>query len=257
MRRATFSAAIVILLAVNGCGSSSNNSGGTGGSGGGGGAGGADGGAAGSGGGGGDGGAGGAGSGGSGSGGSGAGGVGGGAGGGAGGADAGSGSGGGGGAGGALGLCGSDTSPSSGDGCNTVEATGLCVSPTITSDAPPTAMGGNIRPGTYDLTAITRYGVSDGGSNDVGARRETLVIATGGGGTYDIQITHVSGTSVERQAGTAVAVGTQVAFTPTCPPPGDGGDSGGSADYDATATTFTLYEMKNGGEVRASAYTKR
>jgi hypothetical protein len=45
-------------------------------------------------------------------------------------------------------------------------------------------------------------------------------------------------------------------FAVSCPPPGDGGDSGGMAGYTATNTTFTLFEDKQ-GMVRVQVYTKR
>ena len=46
-------------------------------------------------------------------------------------------------------------------------------------------------------------------------------------------------------------------FTQTCPPPGDGGDNGGTVGYDATATTFTIHDMGGNGTLRLNVYTKR
>jgi hypothetical protein len=234
MRHALALACTMLLLASNGCGGSS--SGGTTGSGG----------SAG----GGAGGAGGSGSGGSGNGGStGAGGSGNGG---------SSGAGGSGGADGGLAACGTNNDPSSGAGCNTTDATGPCVMSTPGTGTPPTAGGGTIVPGTYELTAMTRYANPDGGGNNGDdSRRQTLVIAAAGAGMFNIQITQVSGTMVQRQAGPVTVAGSQVTFTPTCPAPGDGGDNGGSAGYTATPSTFTLFDMNGQGDLRIDLFTKR
>ena len=227
MRTSSVLACFMLVLTTSGCGSSSSSgTPGTGGNGGG---------SAGSTGSGGAGGSAGAGSGGStGSGGSGSGGAGG------------------------LAACGSNTNPSSGDGCNNVDATGPCVMSTAGTGTPPAATGGTIVPGKYELTSMTLYANPDSGSNQGDdSRRQTLMIAAAAGGTFTIQVTQVSGTTVERQAGPVVASGTQVTFTPTCPPPGDGGDNGGTANYTATSTTFTLYDMNGSGDLRLSHFTKR
>jgi len=129
---------------------------------------------------------------------------------------------------------------------------------TAGTGSPPAATGGTIVPGTYELTSMTRYDNPDSGSNPGDdSRRQTLVIAAAAGGTFMIQITQTSGTTVQRQAGPVVQAGNQVTFTPTCPPPGDGGDNGGSANYTATSTTFTIYDMNGQGDLRLSHFTKR
>jgi hypothetical protein len=155
---------------------------------------------------------------------------------------------------GGSGTCGTSTDPSTGSGCNTVEATGACVTETLGAGSAPSPAGGTIVAGTYDLTSMVRYASADGGNNTSDDRRQTLVISSVIGGSFALQITQVSGTTVERQAGGVIASGTQVTFTPTCP---IGGNGGGSAGYTATSTTFTLFDMTNGGDLRLSVFTKR
>jgi hypothetical protein len=162
----------------------------------------------------------------------------------------------GGGAGGALAACGNDNQSSSGDTCNTVEATGPCVTATESNGTPPSATGGTIQAGTYDLTSETNYGTPDGSNDNPGAKRETLMF-TVNGSNRTLANTHVSGTTVQRQAGSVTISGAMATFTPTCPPPGDGGDNGGSVAFTATATTFTLIEMRGDGSTRVDVYTKR
>jgi hypothetical protein len=146
-------------------------------------------------------------------------------------------------------MCGTSTDPSSGSGCNTLDATGPCVVESVGSGTAPAAAGGTIAAGTYDLTSMIRYA----GSSTSETRRETLMVSSVVGNSFAIQITQITGTSVRRQAGTVVASGTTVTFTPTCPV---GGDGGGTAGYTATETTFTLFDTEGGG-VRTSVFSKR
>ncbi len=90
-------------------------------------------------------------------------------------------------------------------------------------------------------------------------RRATLVITSGTGGTFSVQIVQQSGTTIDRQSGMAVTAGGQVTFTPSCPAPSaDGGPAnGGTEPYVATATTFALYESNNNDETRVEVYMKR
>jgi hypothetical protein len=120
--------------------------------------------------------------------------------------------------------------------------------------APPTPAGGNIVAGTYQLTSDTVYGASDSG-NQQDDRRDTLMVSSVVAGAFTLDQVRASGTHTERSHGTVVSSGTMVTYTPTCPPPGDGGDSGGSANYTATSTTFTLIQTRN-GDTQVSVYTK-
>jgi hypothetical protein len=159
---------------------------------------------------------------------------------------------------GSVAACGTSTAAEIGATCNTVDATGPCVMATLGTGTPPTPGGGPIQGGTYDLTSLTVYPTSDAGVlSGEAPRRGTLVIPTVTTGTFTIQMTQSSGATVERQAGTVVVVGSDVMFTPTCPPPGDAGGSGGSAGFTATLTTFTLFEMGDNGVVNVNLYTKR
>jgi hypothetical protein len=158
------------------------------------------------------------------------------------------------GTGGSTATCGTSTDPSVGDICNTLDATGACVTETLGTGSPPSPAGGTVGAGTYDLTSMVRYPTADGGSNMDEDRRETLRVSSVVGSAFSLEMTRVSGTSVQRQAGGVVASETQVTFTPTCPV---GSDSGGTAGYSSTSTTFTLFDMNGAGELRLSTYTKR
>jgi hypothetical protein len=124
----------------------------------------------------------------------------------------------------------------------------------FSTDTPPTPAGGTIVAGTYLLTSTTFYGPSDGGDQQQD-RRETLIVSSVTAGGFTLDQVQVSGTRVDRSHGTVVSAATTVTYTPVCPPPGDGGDNGGSASYTATSSTFMLIETKNGG-TRVSIYTK-
>ena len=157
--------------------------------------------------------------------------------------------------GGATGSCGDSTSSNSGDTCNVVVAAGPCVVPQSSTGTPPTPAGGTIVAGTYNLTSETVYGVADGGNNQQGGHRQTLMASAVVAGSFTLDQVEESGTTIARSHGTVVATGTMVTFTPTCPPPGDGGDQGGSANYTATATTFDLIQTQN-GTIDVQVYTK-
>jgi hypothetical protein len=158
------------------------------------------------------------------------------------------------GTGGASAACGSSTDPSTGAGCNTLDPAGACVTETLGTGSAPSPAGGTIAAGIYDLTSMTRYAGPDGGGGGSDARQASLAVSSVIANSFALQITEVSGTSVRRQSGTVVASGTQVTFTAACP---IGGDGGGTASYTATATSFTLFDMTDSGDLRVSVYTKR
>jgi hypothetical protein len=87
--------------------------------------------------------------------------------------------------------------------------------------------------------------------------RQTLVIGAGVGGTFSVDIVTASGTQINRQHGAAVVSGMQAAFTPSCPPPPDGGSNGTILGYSATATTFTTMQTTNAGVVVVDVYKLR
>jgi hypothetical protein len=157
-------------------------------------------------------------------------------------------------AGDASAVCGDDQSTGSGAGCNTLVASGPCVVETISAATAPTPAGGTIVAGTYNLVSTTFFGSADAG-NQQGDRRATLKPSAVTATSLTLDQIEVSGTHVDISTGTVAISGTMVTYTPTCPPPGDGGDHGGSANFTATPTTFTLIQSKNGGTT-VDVYTK-
>jgi len=154
-----------------------------------------------------------------------------------------------GGAGGALAACGTGEGTSSGETCSSYDATGACITPQASTDAVPTAAGGPVAAGTYNLTSSTLYGGSlDAGSNgDFQVSRQAFIISSVTSTSFVLDQVTASGATVEREHGTVAVSGTTVTYTPTCPPPGDGGNQGGAAGFTATLTTFTLIIPENGG----------
>jgi hypothetical protein len=155
---------------------------------------------------------------------------------------------------GGLAACGTDTASGNGATCNTIDATGPCVVVQLSTATAPTPAGGTVSNGTYLLTSETLYGAADSG-NQQEDRRETFVVSAATAAGFTLDQTTVSGTRVDRSRGAVVIAGSMVTYTPVCPAPGDGGDQGGSANFTATSTTFTLIQSKNGG-TRVSVYTK-
>jgi hypothetical protein len=160
---------------------------------------------------------------------------------------------GGGGSGGSV-ACGTNPGPGSGDGCNTTTLAGPCVTTQLSSATAPTPAGGTIVAGTYNLTSSTFYGSADAGNQQQDVRK-TLMVSLVTAVAFTLDQVDQSGDRTDRAHGTVVISGTTVTFTPTCPPPGDGGDKGGSASFTATSTTFTLIQAKN-GSTQVEVYTK-
>ena len=161
-----------------------------------------------------------------------------------------------GGAGGALATCGNAVG--GGDQCSSVtaSATGPCVTPVMATGAVPTASGGTVTAGTYELTATNVYVTSDAGqTGGEEVSRQTFIVSNVTSGGFTLQQIEASGTATSRDEGTVAISGTTVTFTKTCPPPGDGGDQGGSAMFTATATTVTLI-TDHGSTVVVQTYTK-
>jgi len=159
---------------------------------------------------------------------------------------------------GGVALCGNNSDPDEGLTCNTLLPTGPCATVTIGTGSPPAATGGQWVAGTYDLTARTVYNAPDGNDPTVDTRRETVVV-TGSGTSFTVQMVQMSGTQMRRQSGTVTTSSAthQFTFTPTCPGPDDGGDSGGTLDYSVDGSTFTIYDMGGDGTIRVDVYTRR
>lgn len=161
-----------------------------------------------------------------------------------------------GGAGGALATCGNAVG--GGDQCSSVtaSATGPCVTPVMATGAVPTALGGTFTAGTYELTATNVYVTSDAGqTGGEEVSRQTFIVSNVTSSGFTLQQIEASGTATSRDQGTVAISGTTATFTKTCPPPGDGGDQGGSAMFTATSTAVTLI-TNHGSTVVVQTYTK-
>lgn len=165
------------------------------------------------------------------------------------------------GTGGTTGACGIGSGTSTGDTCNSVALNGPCVTPQLSTGTVPTGMGGPISNGTFLLTSETLYADPDAGITSVdgglpqGARRQTFVLSNATSTSFTLDQVTISGTRTGRSHGTAAIAGTMVTFTPTCPPPTDGGDDGNTGTFTATSATITLIQSAAAGTV-VSVYTK-
>jgi hypothetical protein len=145
--------------------------------------------------------------------------------------------------------------------CNTISgfATGPCVVTTMSADTAPTALGGSVSSGTYQLTSSTFYGtLPDGAASDegdFGTHRETFLVFVQSASTFNLDQFKADGTRTDVDQGTVTISGTNVTYTQTCPAPGDGGNSGGTAGFTATSTAFTLI-MPKGTGILVKVYTK-
>jgi hypothetical protein len=121
----------------------------------------------------------------------------------------------------------------------------------MSSGTPPVADGGAVANGTYELTSSTFYGtLPDASANndfDYETRRETFVVANATTTSFTLDQFRVDGTENSSEQGTVAISGSMVTYTPTCPPPGDGGNNGGSAGFKSDGTTFTLIISKAAG----------
>jgi hypothetical protein len=147
-------------------------------------------------------------------------------------------------------TCGNETGPGATCDAVTASATGACVLTTTYVNAGPLSsagVGGPITPGTYDLSAEIFYGPSANGYSKIDAHRETFVISDVTDSGFALQHVRVSGSRVESSQGTVTVSGSAATYTPTCPPPGDGGDQGIVASYTGYPPTFSWYVNQSGG----------
>jgi hypothetical protein len=164
------------------------------------------------------------------------------------------------GAGGSGGVAACGDATGTGHSCSSITAgaTGPCVTPTVSSGTAPTPVGGSVVAGTYNLTASTFYGtLSDGGgqNGDFQTDREAFIVKNPTATSFTLDQVRVSGSVTETDEGMVAISSTTVTYTPTCPPPGDGGNQGGSASFTATSAAFTLIQSENGGTL-VKIYTK-
>jgi hypothetical protein len=166
-----------------------------------------------------------------------------------------------GGAGGALAACGDATGAGEGETCNSVIPMGPCVTETFSTATPPSPAGGTIVAGTYNLTTLTAYvaadaGVATGQIGQVG--RQTFVLTSGTSSaspSLTLAQAQSSGTAIARSSGPVAISGMTATFTPTCPVT-DGGGQGGTDQFTATSTGFTLFETKDNGATVVSVFMK-
>ena len=144
-------------------------------------------------------------------------------------------------------MCGTGSGTDQGATCSTLVAGGSCVDVQISSGTPPVGTGGTLAAGTYNLTSETFYGPGDAGT--AYSRQETVILADVTATSFTFQDVRVSGTQTSHVNGTATVSGTTLTYTFTCPPPTDGGMTGGSEDFTATSTSFTVVQSQNGGTV--------
>jgi hypothetical protein len=160
------------------------------------------------------------------------------------------------GAGGAQ-SCGSDPGPGNGAGCNTIATGGPCVTELAVTGPSPAPAGGAVVAGTYNLTSVSLYNTPDGSAPVTQMGRRTLVVSGVSGTSFTLDQVETSGARTDRSHGTVAIAGTTATFTPTCPPPSDAGDNGGTVGFTTTATTITLINSTKGdGSVEVDVYTK-
>jgi hypothetical protein len=129
----------------------------------------------------------------------------------------------------------------------------------MSSGTAPAPGGGAVSDGTYELTSSVFYGtLPDAAAStdfDFATRRETFVVYLATTTSFTLDQFRVDGTENSSEQGTVTISGSMVTYTPTCPPPGDGGNNGGSAGFTTDGTTFTLIINKSSGTL-VRVYTK-
>jgi hypothetical protein len=165
---------------------------------------------------------------------------------------------------GPLATCGTSNNESSGISCNTIEASGPCVTETVGQGLPPAPAGGTIVAGTYDLVASTVYPYADAGVDaavaiDQGPRRQTSVVSDSGS-TLTLETAFASGREIQKLNVILEASGSGLTLTPTCPLDDAGGSSVSTLPYTATAssteTRIILYDTLNFDHLRLDEYLK-
>jgi len=160
----------------------------------------------------------------------------------------------------ALAMCGTNNDTSEGLTCSTLDATGGCVTATISSDPMPTAAGGNIQQGTYDLISVTAYpGDASSAASVLSPVRKTVVLTNGTANVLNLSEADLSGSFLRRQTGTLTTSGTTLTFTQTCPA-ADAGNGAGTAGYTFTAGATPMLTVIENHDMHGSVvevYQKR
>jgi hypothetical protein len=160
------------------------------------------------------------------------------------------------GAGGAGATCGSATGSGSGDSCSTVTTTGPCVTETFSTATPQIPAGGAFAAGTYNLTSLTDYLAADAAVPTNGlTARQTYVVSNVTSTSLTLAQAESSGTVLDRSSGTVAISGMSATYTATCPVT-DAGNQGGTDQFTASASGFTLFEARGNGETRVSVFAK-
>jgi hypothetical protein len=163
-----------------------------------------------------------------------------------------------GGTGGAVAACGDATGAGSGETCNSVTPMGPCVTETFSTATPPSPTGGTLLAGTYNLTAQTAYVAADAAVAIGQIGRQTFVLSSGtstASPALTLTEAESSGTAIARSSGPVAITGMNATFTPTCPVT-DGGNQGGTDQFTATSSGFTLFEKKDNGATVVSVFAK-
>jgi hypothetical protein len=130
------------------------------------------------------------------------------------------------------------------------------VTETFSTATPPSPAGGSFSAGTYNLTSLTAYISADATVPKNGqVRRQTYVASNVTATSLTLDQASSSGTVVGRSHGTVAITGMSATFTPTCPVT-DGGDNGGTDQFTATSSGFTLFDTSNNGATVVSVFAK-
>jgi hypothetical protein len=155
-------------------------------------------------------------------------------------------------------ACGVATSGGSGETCNSVTPSGTCVTETFSNATPPSPAGGTFAAGTYNLTSLTAYVAADAavppvGSGQIG--RRTYVLSNVTATSLTLAQGESSGTILARLSGTVAISGMNVTYTGTCPVT-DGGNQGGTEQFTATESGFSVFEKAGNGAIVVSVFAK-
>jgi len=148
----------------------------------------------------------------------------------------------------------------SGETCNAIAAAGPCVTVTFSTDAAPTPAGGAFVAGTYNLTSETMYGPASQQANFLPGQpfRLTYALSDVTPTSFTLDLVETLGTITARAHETVALSGMTATYSPTCPPGDAGTVWGGSDDFTATSTSFTLFRPLDGvnGVVVVRVYDK-
>jgi len=141
--------------------------------------------------------------------------------------------------------------------CNGVDPGTVCITPTRSSEPLPQGAGGEIVPGTYDLTAATYYWNDVTASNNptpTTPNQSTLVISPACGGEWAVSAVEVSGVGVGAYRWTSYLRIDNGMLTGhnQCPI-----DEVWVAGFTATATTLDIFAEGQPGEGEGEHFVRR